>query len=62
MSAPNTTLSESESPKVNVPPLNVELPVTVRSPPTPRLPLISAAPLISILVAVRSISLEEIDI
>ena len=35
-SAPNTTLSEAESPKVNVPPLNVLVPVTVRLPPTLR--------------------------
>ena len=39
-SAPNTTLSEAESPSVNVPPLNVVVPVTVRLPPTATLPVV----------------------
>ncbi len=61
-SAPNTTLSEDESPSVSVPPLNVVVPVTValpatvRLPPTARLPDISAAPLMSIVVAAICIS------
>jgi len=43
MSAPNTTLSEAESPSVNVPPLNAVVPVTVKLPPTATLPVVVIA-------------------
>ena len=39
-SAPKTTLSSAASPNVNVPPLNVVVPVTVRLPPTSTLPVV----------------------
>ena len=50
-SAPKTTLSAAESPRVSVPPLKVVVPVTVRLPPIPKLPEISALPFMSIVVA-----------
>ena len=39
-SAPKTTLSSAASPRVNVPPLNVVVPVTVKLPPTSTLPVV----------------------
>ena len=42
-SAPKTTLSEAESPHVNVHPLKVEVPVTVKLPPTATFPVVVIA-------------------
>ena len=42
-SAPKTTLSSAASPNVNVPPLNVVVPVTVKFPPTLTLPVVVIA-------------------
>ena len=42
-SAPKTTLSAAESPRVSVPPLNVVVPVTVKLPPTATLPVVVIA-------------------
>ena len=58
-SAPKTTLSVAASPRVNVPPFKVVVPVTVRFPPTPKLPDTSTAPFISIVVALISISVSD---
>ena len=55
-SPPNTILSVSASPRVNVPPLKVVVPVTVRLPPIPKLPDMSALPFISMVVAAICIS------